>query len=148
MFKNLMEGQEWLEKQRYTLSSFSEIEETGSYFILIGDTLTEVPVVQVSLRKIAFGQCDYPMLSEVSVFRKQLSHKVIPVEKVQEFKNALARIQELHDLQRKAIAITDKLAISGFKAIKELPPQDQQAFIDLFSDRVKVFERSRLSNQH
>lgn len=133
MFKNLTEGQEWLEKQRYTLSSFSEIEETGSYFILIGDTLTEVPVVQVSLRKIAFGQCDYPMLSEISVFRKQLSHKVIPVEKVQEFKNALARIQELHDLQRKAINIADKLSINGFEAVKKLSPQDQQAFIDLFS---------------
>ncbi|ATW59370.1 hypothetical protein Cl131_gp102 [Aphanizomenon phage vB_AphaS-CL131] len=135
MFKNLTEGQEWLEKQRYTLSSLSEIEETGNYSILIGDTLTEVPVVQVSLRKIAFGQCDYPMLSEISVSRKQLSHKVIPLEKVQEFKEALSVIKRLRDLERKAIAIADTLAVSGFKAIKKLSLQDQQAFIDLFSNR-------------
>ena len=139
MFKNLREGQEWLKKQQYALSSLSKIEETGNYSILIGNTLTEVPVVKVSLRKIAFGQCDYPMLSEISVFRKQLSHKVIPLEKVQEFKDALRTIQELRDLQRKAINIADKLLINGFEAVKKLSPQDQQAFIDLFSK-----ERSQL----
>ena len=133
MFKNVREGQEWLKKQQCALSSLSKIEETGNYSILIGNTLTEVPVVKVSLRKIAFGQCDYPMLSEISVFRKQLSHKVIPLEKVQEFKDALRTIQELRDLQRKAINIADKLLINGFEAVKKLSPQDQQAFIDLFS---------------
>jgi hypothetical protein len=131
---NLKEGQSWLEKQRNALTKLSEITTTGETFILFNNFLKKALIAKVLDRKVVFGEGDiFPNNS--SIFRKELlGYRVVPPEKVQEFENALKKIGQLYNLECQAIDIVDKLSSNGFRRIKDLSPQDQQKFVDLFSE--------------
>ena len=131
---NLKEGQSWLEKQRNALTKLSEITTTGETFILFNNFLKKALIAKVLDRKVVFGEGDiFPNNS--SIFRKELlGYRVVPPEKVQEFENALKKIGQLYNLECQAIDIVDKLSSNGFRRIKDLSPQDQQTFVDLFSE--------------
>ena len=134
MFDNLKEGASWLEKQRNALTKLSEITTTGETFILFNNFLKKALIAKVLDRKVVFGEGDiFPNNS--SIFRKELlGYRVVPPEKVQEFENALKKIGQLYNLECQAIDIVDKLSSNGFRRIKDLSPQDQQTFVDLFSE--------------
>ena len=133
MFDNLKEGQSWLEKQRNALTKLSEITTTGETFILFNNFLKKALIAKVLDRKVVFGEGD--IFPNNSIFRKELlGYRVVPPEKVQEFENALKKIGQLYNLECQAIDIVDKLSSNGFRRIKDLSPQDQQTFVDLFSE--------------
>jgi hypothetical protein len=133
MFDNLKEGQSWLEKQRNALTKLSEITTTGETFILFNNFLKKALIAKVLDRKVVFGEGD--IFPNNSIFRKELlGYRVVPPEKVQEFENALKKIGQLYNLECQAIDIVDKLSSNGFRRIKDLSPQDQQKFVDLFSE--------------
>jgi hypothetical protein len=133
MFDNLKEGQLWLEKQRNALTKLSEITTTGETFILFNNFLKKGLIAKALDRKVVFGEGD--IFPNNSIFRKELSgYRVVPPEKVQEFENALKKIGQLYNLEYQAIDIVDKLSSDGFRRIKDLSPQDQQTFVDLFSE--------------
>ena len=134
MFDNLKEGASWLEKQRNALTKLSEITTTGETFILFNNFLKKALIAKVLDRKVVFGEGDiFPNNS--SIFRKELlGYRVVPPEKVQEFENALKKIGQLYNLECQAIDIVDKLSSDGFRRIRDLSPQNQQKFVDLFSE--------------
>ena len=134
MFDNLKEGQLWLEKQRNALTKLSEATTAGETFILFNNFLKKALIAKVLDRKVVFGEGDiFPNNS--SIFRKELlGYRVVPPEKVQEFENALKKIGQLYNLECQAIDIVDKLSSNGFRRIRDLSPQDQQTFVDLFSE--------------
>ena len=134
MFDNLKEGASWLEKQRNALTKLSEITTTGETFILFNNFLKKALIAKVLDRKVVFGEGDiFPNNS--SIFRKELlGYRVVPPEKVQEFENALKKIGQLYNLECQAIDIVDKLSSNVFRRIRDLSPQDQQTFVDLFSE--------------
>jgi hypothetical protein len=133
MFDNLKEGASWLEKQRNALTKLSEITTTGETFILFNNFLKKGLIAKASSLKVVFGEGD--IFPNNSIFRKELSeYRVVPPEKVQEFENALKKIGQLYNLECQAIDIVDKLSSNGFRRIKDLSPQDQQTFVDLFSE--------------
>jgi hypothetical protein len=133
MFDNLKEGQSWLEKQRNALTKLSEITTTGETFILFNNFLKKGLIAKASSLKVVFGEGD--IFPNNSIFRKELlGYRVVPPEKVQEFENALKKIGQLYNLECQAIDIVDKLSSNGFRRIKDLSPQDQQKFVDLFSE--------------
>ena len=133
MFDNLKEGQSWLEKQRNALTKLSEITTTGETFILFNNFLKKGLIAKALDRKVVFGEGD--IFPNNSIFRKELlGYRVVPPEKVQEFENALKKIGQLYNLECQAIDIVDKLSSNGFRRIKDLSPQDQQTFVDLFSE--------------
>jgi hypothetical protein len=133
MFDNLKEGASWLEKQRNALTKLSEITTTGETFILFNNFLKKGLIAKASSLKVVFGEGD--IFPNNSIFRKELlGYRVVPPEKVQEFENALKKIGQLYNLECQAIDIVDKLSSNGFRRIKDLSPQDQQKFVDLFSE--------------
>ena len=133
MFDNLKEGASWLEKQRNALTKLSEITTTGETFILFNNFLKKGLIAKASSLKVVFGEGD--IFPNNSIFRKELlGYRVVPPEKVQEFENALKKIGQLYNLECQAIDIVDKLSSNGFRRIKDLSPQDQQTFVDLFSE--------------
>ena len=133
MFDNLEEGQSWLEKQRNALTKLSEITTTGETFILFNNFLKKGLIAKALDRKVVFGEGD--IFPNNSIFRKELlGYRVVPPEKVQEFENALKKIGQLYNLEYQAIDIVDKLSSDGFRRIRDLSPQDQQTFVDLFSE--------------
>ena len=133
MFDNLKEGQLWLEKQRNALTKLSETTTTGETFILFNNFLKKGLIAKASSLKVVFGEGD--IFPNNSIFRKELSeYRVVPPEKVQEFENALKKIGQLYNLECQAIDIVDKLSSNGFRRIRDLSPQDQQTFVDLFSE--------------
>lgn len=132
MFDNLKQATMWLEKQRNALTKLSEISTTGETFILFNTFLKKALIVEVLDRKVVFGEGD--IFSNNSIFRKELSgYRIVPPEKVQEFSLSLEKIKQLHCLEYQAIGIVGKLSSDGFRRIKDLSPQDQQTFVDLFS---------------
>lgn len=134
MFKNASEAQAWIEKRKQSFSNISEIQEAGEYFLLVGDTVVKAVVSQVSARKLTFAKSECQIFSEISIFRNKLNNKIVPLELYQDFSQALVENKRLSEIQRKAINITDRLTVSGFKAIKELSHEDQQQLIKMFPD--------------
>ena len=133
MFDNLKEGQLWLKKQRNALTKLSEITTTGETFILFNNFLKKGLIAKALDRKVVFGEGD--IFPNNSIFRQELlGYRVVPPEKVQEFENALKKIGQLYNLEYQAIDIVDKLSSDGFRRIRDLSPQDQQTFVDLFSE--------------
>ena len=133
MFDNLKEGQLWLKKQRNALTKLSEITTTGETFILFNNFLKKALIAKALDRKVVFGEGD--IFPNNSIFRQELlGYRVVPPEKVQEFENALKKIGQLYNLEYQAIDIVDKLSSDGFRRIRDLSPQDQQTFVDLFSE--------------
>jgi hypothetical protein len=133
MFDNLKEGASWLEKQRNALTKLSEITTTGETFILFNNFLKKGLIAKASSLKVVFGEGD--IFPNNSIFRKELlGYRVVPPEKVQEFENALKKIGQLYNLECQAIDIVNKLSSDRFRRIRDLSPQDQQTFVDLFSE--------------
>lgn len=134
MFDNLKEGQLWLEKQQNSLTKLSEITTTGDYFIMSHTFLRKVSISRIMSRKIIFGEGD--LYSNKAVTRKELlGYRVVPPERIKEFEDKLEKIKQLYNLQYQAIGIVGKLSSDAFRRIRDLSPQDQQTFIDLFSEK-------------